>query len=137
MKKNEHFVFDTNVIISAFLFPDSVLGRALDKVIWSGKLIASRDTIAELTKVFMKKKFEKYLPILVRQFLMAKYEKGILIFSVNEKVAICRDPDDNKFLALAKSAKASVIVSGDPDLLALSSFENIPIITPAEFLKRF
>jgi uncharacterized protein len=49
---------------------------------------------------------------------------------------VCRDPDDDQVLALAIAAKVELIVSGDNDLLSLSSFEGIPIVAPAEALLR-
>lgn len=52
---------------------------------------------------------------------------------IAERVAACRDPDDDKFLELAVNGKADVIVSGDADLLALDTFRDIPIITAAAF----
>lgn len=48
-------------------------------------------------------------------------------------VELSRDPDDDKFLGCAKDAKAIFIVSGDKDLLSLTRFENIEIITAREF----
>lgn len=47
---------------------------------------------------------------------------------------MCRDPDDNKFLELAVSGKAGVIISRDKDLKALHPFRETPIIGPDEFL---
>jgi putative PIN family toxin of toxin-antitoxin system len=49
---------------------------------------------------------------------------------------VCRDPDDDAVLALARAAQADVIVSGDDDLLSLTSFESIPILNPAQALAR-
>jgi putative PIN family toxin of toxin-antitoxin system len=45
-----------------------------------------------------------------------------------------RDPSDNKFLECAVAGKASVIISGDKDLLSLGSFRRIRIQSPAQFL---
>jgi uncharacterized protein len=45
---------------------------------------------------------------------------------------VCRDPDDDEVLALAIAAKVELIVSGDHDLISLSSFQGIPILAPAE-----
>ena len=50
---------------------------------------------------------------------------------------ICRDPDDDKFLACAVESRATAIVSGDKDLLILSPFQNIPILTPRAFARDF
>lgn len=52
------------------------------------------------------------------------------------KVDICRDPNDNHILALAIEAKADYILTGDKDLLVLGQFQNISILTPAEFLSK-
>jgi len=46
------------------------------------------------------------------------------------------DPDDDAVLACAVAARAEVIVSGDSDLLALESYEGIPIITAAQLMAR-
>ena len=52
------------------------------------------------------------------------------------RIAACRDPKDDCFLEAAVAGSADCIVSGDGDLLALTSFERIPILRPAEFLAR-
>jgi predicted nucleic acid-binding protein len=51
--------------------------------------------------------------------------------------SLCRDPTDEKFLALAIAAHADVIVSSDRDLLILHPWRGIPILTPAQFLSQF
>jgi uncharacterized protein len=51
-------------------------------------------------------------------------------------VRACRDPKDDKFLEVALNGKAAVILSGDSDLLALHPWQGIPILSPAEYLKR-
>ncbi|MBK9091584.1 MAG: putative toxin-antitoxin system toxin component, PIN family [Anaerolineae bacterium] len=50
------------------------------------------------------------------------------------QIAACRDPKDDKFLEVAVTGQADVIVSGDEDLLTLTPFANIPIVSPARFL---
>jgi putative PIN family toxin of toxin-antitoxin system len=49
---------------------------------------------------------------------------------------IVRDPDDEHVLACALEASANLIVTGDKDLLTLNTYQNIPIITVAETLRR-
>lgn len=54
----------------------------------------------------------------------------------SEKLSIVKDDsDDNKILECAKTGKVDFIVSNDNHLLKLKNFENIPIITPQEFIK--
>jgi putative PIN family toxin of toxin-antitoxin system len=57
------------------------------------------------------------------------------LVTITERIACCRDPHDDKFLELAVSGRADMIVSGDADLLALNPFCGIPIVTPAMFLQ--
>jgi putative PIN family toxin of toxin-antitoxin system len=47
---------------------------------------------------------------------------------------VCRDPNDDMVLECAVLAGAGAIVAGDKDLLSLGSYEEIPIVTPAEYL---
>ena len=47
-----------------------------------------------------------------------------------------RDPDDDALLACAAAARADLIVSGDDDVLALKQYRGIPIVTPAQALRR-
>jgi len=48
---------------------------------------------------------------------------------------VTRDPSDNMFLACAVEGRADYVVSGDDDLLTLGSYQGIPIVTAAEFLR--
>jgi putative PIN family toxin of toxin-antitoxin system len=50
--------------------------------------------------------------------------------------AVCRDPDDDWVLATAVAGDADAIVSGDADLLNLSSYSGIEILSPRQFLTR-
>ena len=50
--------------------------------------------------------------------------------------AIIEDPDDDAVLACAVSAKADLVVSGDPHLVKLEQYEGIPIVAPAEAVER-
>jgi len=46
-------------------------------------------------------------------------------------VRVCRDPKDDKFLELAVDGQTQMLVTGDKDLLALSPYRDIQILTPA------
>ena len=49
---------------------------------------------------------------------------------------MCRDLNDDQVPALAIAAKFELIVTGNDDLLSLTSFEGIPIVAPAEAVAR-
>lgn len=56
---------------------------------------------------------------------------------IRKRIRACRDPKDDKFLELAVSGNADVIVTGDKDLLALHPFRGIAILTPLDFASQF
>jgi uncharacterized protein len=58
------------------------------------------------------------------------------LVAITERIAVCRDHKDDKSLELAISGQADLIVTGDGDLLALNPFRDIPILTPAAFVRR-
>jgi putative PIN family toxin of toxin-antitoxin system len=46
---------------------------------------------------------------------------------------VCRDPDDDVVLATALSGRADYLVTGDDDLLTLTRYHGIRILSPREF----
>lgn len=136
MTNQRRFVFDTNVIISAFLFSQSKPRQALDIAQDIGVLILSNSAFAELEEVLSRRKFEKYLTLERRQEFLENFTKTVDFIDVEEKIDKCRDPKDDKYLELAVSGKAEFIISGDNDLLVLNPFRGIEIITVQEFLAR-
>jgi putative PIN family toxin of toxin-antitoxin system len=128
-------VLDTNVLVSALLFPGE-----LERIVtgWKSEAfvpVFSRETFDEFRKVLAYPKFE-----LTAQEIVALIEDEVLPFcevvEVHEEIrGVCRDPADDPFLACAVAANADCIVSGDRDLFDLGSFRNIPIITAVVFLR--
>jgi putative PIN family toxin of toxin-antitoxin system len=127
-------VFDTNVVVSAVLLPRSVPRQAFDRAREYGKILISVATVDELNEVLRRQRFDKYVREAQRlEFLAALIREAELV-DVTEVVTECGDPKDNKFLELAVSGKATCIISGDKDLLALHPFRGIPVIAPQVFL---
>ena len=135
--KVKRVVLDTNVLISAFLFTGE-LSKMVD--LWQrGEVVPliSRETFDELRAVFGYPKFS-----LTPEEIQSIIENEILpyfeVVEVKEKVrGVCRDPEDDKFLACALSGAAHLILSGDKDLAALKRFKNIKIMKASEFLNLF
>ena len=129
---------DTNTLISAFLLSQfSVAARAYYLAKSKGELILSADTFDEFSNVFIRPKFDRYLPLTKRLIILEDLRSIIKIVPVNIVIDACRDPKDNKFLELAITANAACIITGDADLLVLNPFRQIPILTAADFLKAF
>ena len=57
------------------------------------------------------------------------------IIPVKTRVAVCRDPDDDKFISCAIDGQCYYVVSGDKDLLTLKKFRHVKIVTVSEFLE--
>lgn len=127
-------VVDTNVFVSAALKDKSLPSIALHLATQRAVLLKSAATEAQLLDVIAR----PYLAPLIapatldwfRQ-LMAKAE----LVTITESIAACRDSTDDKFLELAVSGHADIILSGDADLLVLNPFRGIPIVNPATFVQ--
>lgn len=137
MNSDTRCVLDTNVIISALLFNESVPGQAFVQSLDHGTILISHSLIEELNDVLVRGKFDRYVS---REdsdnFLEALIRESELV-EISESVEACRDPKDDRILELAVSGNASRIVTGDSDLLVLNPFRSIQIVTPAELLELF
>ncbi len=131
---SNHFVFDTNSLISAHLLPSSVNRLALDRAISIGTVVYSKESLTEWKETFSRVKFDKYISIEDRLEAVFRFEKAAQLVEVRTIISVCRDPKDNKFLSLAIDGNASIIITGDKDLLVLNPFKNITIISASEFL---
>lgn len=135
MAPMNRYVLDTNVLLSALIFNRSAPGRAL-YLARQGTLLLSPETLDELTRVIRRKKFDPYTTLQDRDQFLAKLILDAEFVDVHERLVICRDPKDDKFLDVAVSGRATVLVSGDTDLLVLHPFRDIPILTPQQFVQR-
>ena len=134
MASELRIVVDTGVAISGALMPGSVPRRALDAAMSHGRLLVSETTTLELDDVFRRPKFNKYVSEERRLEFLAALVRDAELVNITEEVRACRDSQDDKFLEVAVNGKASHIISGDGDLLALHPFRGIEIVTPQVFL---
>ena len=124
-------VCDSNVYISAIVFG----GIPRDVVVLGERaqvqFLVSPRLVSEVERV-LARKFE-WEQRRVRQICQPLWESAQLVKPATG-VSVCRDPQDNHLLALALDGKAQCLITGDSDLLVLSPFRDIQIVTPAEFL---
>jgi putative PIN family toxin of toxin-antitoxin system len=127
-------VFDTNILVSFAIRPSPSFELIFDHVAAHGISLVSEETVAELFDVPSRDKFRRYIS-LSAAIDYAEWYMGISeLVAVTESVVACRDPKDDKFLALASAGRADCIVAGDSDLLEMTAFRNIPICRPAYFV---
>ncbi len=134
MTSDRRFVLDTNVVMSAVLLPQSLARQAFDQAHKRGILLLSTATAQELDAVIQRPKFDRYAPLEHRLRFLTTFILAATLITTTETVTDCRGANDNKFLELAVSGRATCIVSGDNDLLALHPFRGIPILTPRQLL---
>ncbi|MEH2355329.1 putative toxin-antitoxin system toxin component, PIN family [Nostoc sp.] len=128
-------VIDTNVLLSAALSPNGTARKALEKVYKEFKIAQSDETYQELNTRIYKPKFDKYISDEDRQDFLDIVKKYSKFIEIKSQINTCRDPDDNKFLELAKDANAEFLITGDQDLLSLKTLAEYQnqIITLRDF----
>jgi len=129
-------ILDTNVLISAYVFPggrpEVVYRLALEGRLEIG---TSRTLLAELGRV-LGQKFG-WIPDRV-EAAVAQMTRIAAVVEPSEVVQVIRaDPLDDRVLEAARAFDADVIVSGDRHLLDLGTWSEIEIISPAEFIVRW
>jgi len=129
-------VLDTNVLVSAIFWggaPHRVLEMWVHDRI---EVVVSKEILAEYDRVISQLARKEGQDHLAHHWLMFIGQYTTII-TARSPVKVCRDPDDNKYLACAVDGDADFIVSGDRDLLVLKEFIGIPILTPRQFLERY
>ena len=132
-------VLDTNLLVSALISPSGTPARLLD--LWREERflpLMSEPILAEIERVLSQPRLRRGYGLTAAQ--VEELMKGLRRFALVTpgKVAVtgvARDPDDDKLLACAVEGAADYLVTGDHDLLALESYQGIPIITAAAFVR--
>ena len=126
-------VVDTNVLVSAILF-GGVPGRLLKH--------AATERVTVVTSAWILDEFERTLLVKFGWPAATAAAARATIGEISETAyprvitVISRDPDDDNVIATAMEGAATVIVSGDNDLLELGAFAGIEIVRPRELLHR-
>jgi putative PIN family toxin of toxin-antitoxin system len=127
-------VVDTNVFVSAALKENSLPFLVVRWIEQYDGLLKSSATEQQLLEVLARPYIAAATIPALREGVARMLAAAELV-AINERIAACRDPTDDKFLELAVNGRADLIVSGDGDLLALNPFREIPIVTPAAFVQ--
>ena len=131
---------DTNVLVSG--------------TFWTGNSFRILNLIDknELSNIISKEIIKEYYEVINSDEIIDKVEdKKLKMLKIAHKVinnseivessvkitTVREDPDDNKILECAKAGKVDFIISNDKHLLKLKKFENIPIVTPDEFVEKY
>jgi uncharacterized protein len=129
-------VCDTNVLISAFLFPGGIPDKII-RAVFAKRLIhaTSPDILTEFKRL-LKDKFqldEKKCA----SVLSLVQENSQLVYPTERLSVIIEDPPDNRILECAVTAKANFLITGDKKhLLPLKQYQEMMILAPRQFAEK-
>lgn len=130
-------ILDTNVVISAVFFggiPGQVLNawheRRLDLIVSPSILSEYRRVGGILSEKYEGVDFEPFAALLAVHATVVDAPDHLV-------EPVCRDADDDKFLACALAADVHCIISGDGDLLEVSGWKGIEVLRPRPFVTRY
>lgn len=136
MAKNKslRLVIDTNLWIS-FIISKKL--NLLEPILFAEntRILFSSELVEELQATITKPKLKKYFSENALEEMLTVFDPYIDFITVKSTVSICRDPNDNFLLALAKDGKANYLLTGDNDLLDIGKYEKTIIIKISEFLE--
>ena len=127
-------VFDTNIFVSALVFPG---GRAEEAII---RILSGTDHL-----VISKPLLDELLVVLARKFNRDREELSRVALWISElaesvhssrRLNVVDDEADNRVLECAVAGKAELIITGDKALLQLKSFEGILIESLSDYVSR-
>jgi uncharacterized protein len=130
-------ILDTNVVMSGLFF-GGIPGRILSA--WRA------GTVALVISASIFGEYRRVGALLARRYPDVDFEPFAALMALSSELIdapshlsapVSEDPDDDKFLACAVAAGVSVIVSGDPHLLAVSGWGGIEVLKPRAFTERY
>ena len=124
-------LIDTNILISALLFPSSVPARALLRAVSEDELVLCDQNIAELREV-LRRKAPARLP--AAEALLAELSYELIPAVVNTQKTI-RDEKDQPILNAAVLYEVDAVVTGDKDFLSLGLVRP-RCLTAAQYLRK-
>ena len=128
---------DTNVLLSAALFPSPIMIELIERVTTEHTLVLCSHIIEELHEVF-ERKFNTKKTLLNVFLSKLSYDFIYTPTNINPKMyPEIRDKEDLPILVSALIAGVDLIITGDKDFFDIKSAqEELPIImTPREFIK--
>jgi putative PIN family toxin of toxin-antitoxin system len=125
-------VFDTNILVSALVFPGGRAEVALLRIIDEhDQLLVSKPILGELLGV-LARKFSRDAEELARTAVLVS-ELAITV-RPRHKLRVVKDDPDNRVLECVLAGRADAVVSGDKDLLELREFRGVRILSLRQYL---
>jgi len=126
-------VFDTNILVSALVFPGGRADIALRRIIEARvQLLLSKPILDELLGI-LARKFSRDVEELAH---VAVFLSDLsVVVKPRRKFAVLADEPDNRILECAVTGRADAIVTGDKALLGLKNFRNVKLLSLRAYLE--
>jgi uncharacterized protein len=128
-------VLDPNVLVSAAISPAGPPRQIVTA--WTNErfeLIVSPSVLDELADVLARPKFRRFITTAIAvAFIDGLAADATILADPPDPPSVSPDPDDDYLIALARTADADYLVSGDRHLLDLTD-PDPPVLTPRQFL---
>lgn len=125
-------VFDTNILVSALVFPGGRGEAALRRIVEEqDQLIISKPIIDELLGI-LGRKFARDAEELAHAAVFLS-ELGVLV-KPRQRLRVVKDDPDNRILECAIAGRADAIVTGDKALLGLREYRSVRVFSLREYL---
>lgn len=126
-------VFDTNVLVSALVFPGGRGEQALQRILEErDELLLSKAILDELLGV-LARKFARDAEELARAALLLGDVATVV--KPARRLKVLKDDPDNRVLECATAGAAALIVTGDRELLELKEYEGVRIVSLREYVE--
>ena len=128
-------MLDTNVLLSALLFPSARMNRMMQSIFEEHRMVLSSFVVEELTYV-VKRKFPGKLQAVDYLLASMSFELAYTPQEIEQGLFEIRDMKDYPVLYTAIWEDVDVLVTGDKDFSDVD-VERPEILTPAQFLDRY
>jgi len=127
------------VLVSAFAF-GGIPEKAIRKAFSETDIYVSPSILKEYREVSLILEDEKKLTQTQLKALisgLAAFVTRTIVVYPRKKVSICRDPADNMLLECCLESKATILITGDRDLLDMKGLPfHLEILTPRKYLEQ-
>lgn len=128
-------MLDTNVLISALLFPGTKMDAMMNCIFTQHRLVLSSYVVDELKSV-VRRKFSERERAIEKLLLMMSFEYVYTPKEIEDGLFEIRDVKDYPVLYTAIIEDVDILITGDKDFSDID-MEKPEIMTPAAFMERF
>ncbi|WP_455181838.1 putative toxin-antitoxin system toxin component, PIN family [Azospirillum palustre] len=134
-------VLDTNILVAYALLGNAAarrhdaIRRCVERVRADRGLVGSSETLAELREVLMRPTFDRYAAAADRHAFLERVGEEMTLVAPAVVGRLCRDPEDDMFLAAAVGGSVPWLVTVDRQLLSVRQAGATRVLRPERFLE--